>query len=66
MNYKAWLGQADALLIAYNFDELSRNYSGYSMANKLTEYMISGRPILAYGPGDIATIKHLAEMIAPA
>jgi glycosyltransferase involved in cell wall biosynthesis len=60
-DYKALLEQADTLLIAYNFDEASRNYVKYSMANKLPEYMISGRPILAYGPGDIATIKHLAE-----
>ncbi|MCB0069545.1 MAG: DUF115 domain-containing protein, partial [Caldilineaceae bacterium] len=33
--YRAWLAGADAVIIAYNFDDASRTYVQYSMANKL-------------------------------
>jgi len=59
--YEAVLGSADALLIAYNFDEHSVAYIGYSLANKMPECLASGSPVLAYGPRGVATIDYLAE-----
>ena len=59
--YNALLQSADALLIAYNFDERSKRYVGYSLANKLPEYLASGTPVIAYGPAGCATIEYLRE-----
>ena len=59
--YREWLQEADALVIAYNFDESSRRYVRYSMANKLPECLASGAVTLAHGPRGIATIDYLAE-----
>lgn len=58
-DYFALLQESDALLIAYNFDQRSRDYIGYSIANKMPECLASGTPIIAYGPGDVATIDYL-------
>jgi FkbM family methyltransferase len=59
--YVALLQQADALLIAYNFDKLSQTYVRYSMANKLPEYLASGTPVIAHGPPNSATISYVRE-----
>jgi len=63
-SYYALLQDADALLIAYNFDEASRTYVGLSMANKMPEYLASGTPVIAYGPADASTIRYLARQDA--
>lgn len=60
-DYTAWLSEADALVIAYNFDEASLRYVRYSMANKLPEYLGSGVPILVHGPQDVATIDYVMQ-----
>lgn len=60
-NYPECLQQADLLIIAYNFDEETKKYLHLSCAQKLPEYLASGCPILAYGPGDIATIEQLQK-----
>ncbi len=60
-DYTAWLAEADALVIAYNFDEASLRYVRYSMANKLPEYLGSGVPILVHGPKDVATIDYVMQ-----
>lgn len=57
--YRAWLSQADVVLIAYNFDEASKDYVRYSIANKLPECLASGATLLAIGPPDIASIELL-------
>jgi hypothetical protein len=57
--YVRWLCEADALLIAYNFDAASLRYVRYSMANKLPECLASGAALLAHGPRDVATIARL-------
>jgi FkbM family methyltransferase len=59
--YYQLIQDADALLIAYNFDERSRNYIGLSIANKMPECLAAGAPIIAYGPEGLATIDYLAE-----
>lgn len=58
--YRMWLSDADALLIAYNFDDASKDYVRYSLANKLPECLASGRPVFAHGPAGLATIDYLA------
>jgi len=60
-DYADWLAKADALVIAYNFDEASLRYVRYSMANKLPEYLGSGVPILVHGPKDVATIDYVMQ-----
>ncbi len=57
--YRAWLSEADALLMAYNFDEASKRYIRYSLANKLPECLVSGAAVLAHGPGEVATMAYL-------
>ena len=49
--------EADALLIAYNFDPDSELYCQYSVANKLPEYVFANQKILVVGPKHFSTIK---------
>ena len=60
-SYRELLSSADALVIAYNFDEESISYIQYSMANKLPECLASAVPVLAYGPKQVATIAYAAQ-----
>jgi FkbM family methyltransferase len=59
--YREWISQSDANLIAYNFDEASLRYSATSFGNKVPEYMASGVPLIAHGPMEAATIRYLAK-----
>lgn len=59
--YASWLSDADAVVIAYNFDERSIDYVRYSMANKLPECFASGAVVFAHGPKDVATIDYIAK-----
>ncbi|NKC00895.1 MAG: FkbM family methyltransferase [Pseudomonadales bacterium] len=59
--YEETLRTADALVIAYNFDEKSTRYTRLSLANKLPECLASGTPLLAYGPSEQATVRLLQE-----
>jgi len=60
--YRDWLSGADAVLIAYNFDEESLRYTHASLANKLPECLACGAPLLAVGPRATATIKYLQDL----
>jgi glycosyltransferase involved in cell wall biosynthesis len=60
-HYPASLAEADALLIAYNFDESSIAYTQYSFANKLPECFASGCAVLGYGPPEVASIRYLMQ-----
>ena len=59
--YRSWLMEAHISVIAYNFDDLSKSYVRYSMANKLPELLASGSVLLAIGPEDINTINYLSS-----
>lgn len=61
-DYHSSLVEADALAIAYNFDSASIEYTSLSFANKLPECLISKRPIIAYGPDNIATIDFIKKL----
>ncbi|NKB82227.1 MAG: FkbM family methyltransferase [Nitrospirales bacterium] len=58
-DYRAWISEADMLVIAYNYDPISIEYIQYSFANKLPECLASGAVILAHGPTRVATIDYL-------
>jgi hypothetical protein len=60
--YRRWLAEADVLLLAYNFDDRSRDYIRYSLANKLPECLASGAAVLAIGPDDVGTIAAMASL----
>ncbi|MFM7526930.1 MAG: tetratricopeptide repeat protein [Nodosilinea sp.] len=59
--YRKLLCSANALVIAYNFDEISLRYTRYSMANKLPECLASAVPVLVYGPEAIATVEYAVQ-----
>ncbi len=48
------LRETDLLVLPFNFDRGSHRFIRYSWPTKLPEYMISGRPVLMYGPSDTA------------
>ncbi|HUR11413.1 MAG TPA: glycosyltransferase, partial [Flavitalea sp.] len=52
------LASADVLLLAHNFDLFTRKYFRFSFPTKAPEYMVTGVPVLLYGPGEIAVTKH--------
>jgi len=55
----ALYGQADALLLTFDFGEQTRAFS-YSMPTKLPSYMLSGTPIFVFGPNTTAVAKFLS------
>lgn len=61
-DYRAWMASADIVLICYNFDEVSKGYVRYSVANKLPECLASGAALLSVGPSDIATLSLLRSL----
>jgi glycosyltransferase involved in cell wall biosynthesis len=53
--------RADCLVFVESFDENVKTYMRYSLSAKLPEYFCAGRPVLAYGPGDIASILYIQQ-----
>jgi hypothetical protein len=49
----------DAILLPMSFSEHKRHMSEFNIATKMSEYLASGVPILAVGPGYSAMIKYL-------
>lgn len=66
VDYRNFLQTADLLLLAYNFDDRSRIYVRYSLANKLPECLIAGPPLLVHGPPDVATVRFVADRLPAA
>ncbi len=52
------LTSADLLVLPVNFDAASRRYIRFSMPAKIPLYLISGTPILVYGPPDVASVQY--------
>ncbi len=46
--------QADILLIANDFNKKSSDFLRLSMPTKISEYMVSGTPVLVYAPKELA------------
>jgi glycosyltransferase involved in cell wall biosynthesis len=49
---------ADVLLLPVNFDPVTAQYVKYSMPTKVPEYMLSGTPVLVYGPAGVAQVEY--------
>lgn len=54
------IARADALLLPSNFDRASATFLRHSMPTKVPAYLVSGTPVLAYGPSGIAQIRDAA------
>ncbi len=52
------LSSSDLLVIPVNFDEVSFRYNKYSLAGKTFAYMISGTPVLLYGPAEVPHVAY--------
>jgi glycosyltransferase involved in cell wall biosynthesis len=52
------LAQADILLLPVNFDAHSVRYIRLSMPTKVPSYLVSGTPILVYGPSGVAQVEY--------
>ena len=57
--YKTAFDSADAFVHVESFDENNRERVRYSVSTKIIECLASGRPLLAYGPEDIASMAYL-------
>lgn len=55
------LNKSDLLLLPFNFDEESIRFFRLSWPTKMAEYMISGTPILLYGPQNIGFVNYAAR-----
>jgi glycosyltransferase involved in cell wall biosynthesis len=55
------IADADALLLPVNFDAEAVRLLRYSMPTKVPAYLLSGTPILAYGPDSVAQIRYALE-----
>lgn len=55
------IARADVLLLPVNFDDRTIRYIRYSMPTKVPAYLLSGTPILAYGPGEVAQMRYADE-----
>jgi glycosyltransferase involved in cell wall biosynthesis len=49
---------ADFLVLPYDFSEKSIKYIKYSMPTKVSEFMISGSPIIIFAPEETAIVKY--------
>ncbi len=52
------MAEADVNLLPFNFDDASARYLRFSMPTKIPAYMISGTPILVYGPRQLAAVEY--------
>jgi glycosyltransferase involved in cell wall biosynthesis len=52
------LAAADILLLPVNFNEASIRYIRLSMPTKVPSYLVSGTPVLVYGPAGVAQVDY--------
>lgn len=55
------MAQADINLLPFNFDERSARYLRFSMPTKIPAYLISGPPVLVYGPRELAAVQYAID-----
>lgn len=55
------LRDADILLHIESFDQASLEFTRYSVSSKIPESMCAARPILAYGPEELASIRYIRD-----
>jgi len=47
------------VVFAESFDKMQRKKTRLSLSTKISEYLVSGRPILAVGPADVSSMEYL-------
>ena len=52
---------ADILLHVESDDEKNRRFTRLAVSTKIPEYLITGRPVLGFGPEDVASMKILSD-----
>lgn len=52
---------SDILLHVESDDEYYRSYTTYSVSTKIPEYLITGRPVLGFGPPELASMKIISD-----
>ena len=55
------IASADVMVHVERFDATVAEYTRFSISTKIAEYLMSGRPVLAYGPAELASIQYLAR-----
>lgn len=53
--------EADFLYLPYDFSAESIRFIKYSMPTKAPEYMISGTPVIVFGPGETALVEDAVQ-----
>ena len=59
--YFRTLAESDILLLPVNFDPASIAYIRLSMPTKVPSYLVSGTPVLVYGPAEVAQVRYARE-----
>ena len=59
--YRAQLS-ADCLIHVESFNAWDISFAQLSVSSKLPEYLAAGRPILAYGPQEVASIRYIDKI----
>ena len=60
-NFRKAIGEADVLLHTEAFDKENRSLVKHSVSTKIADSLKSGIPLLAYGPAEISSMKHLIK-----
>lgn len=55
------LKAADVLVHVESFAPGHRRYTRLSLSTKIPQYLAAGRPILGFGPEELASMRHIAE-----
>lgn len=55
------LAQADAVVHVESWSNEARRYTRLSISTKVPQYLASGRPILAIGPPELASMRYILE-----
>lgn len=53
----------DVLIHIESFDASERVYTHFSISTKIPQYMASGRPIVAYGPPEVASCRYIESSL---
>jgi glycosyltransferase involved in cell wall biosynthesis len=56
--------ESDILLHIESFTDVQRQYTRLSISSKIPQYLAAGRPILMYGPAEIAVTKYVQDSAA--
>ena len=56
------IAAADVLVHVESFDQQIRQFTRLSLSTKVPQYLAAGRPILAVGPGEAASMRHIASI----